>query len=87
MPSPSMLRTYSMQLFLLKNDTNGSILIYIHSQKWENALAEHIAYSRHYTRVGDDSSDDLDDIVPLGSMNESLQVGYKEWTNYSVWNL
>ena len=50
-------------------------------QKWENALAEHIAYSRHYTRVGDDSNDDLDDIVPLGSMNESLQVRCKELIN------
>ena len=80
MVSLSILRTYAIHLVIvLENRTNGRILTYFTlfvtvSQKWENALAEHIAYSRHYTRVGDDSNDDLDDIVPLGSMNESLQV-------------
>ena len=46
-------------------------------QKWENALEEHIAYSRHYTRVGDESNDELEDVIPLGSMGESLQVSIK----------
>ncbi|CAG5134914.1 unnamed protein product, partial [Candidula unifasciata] len=43
-------------------------------QKWLNALREHISFSTHYTHRGKDIVDDpADDIVSLGTMQDSLQ--------------
>ena len=45
-------------------------------QKWENAFNEHITYSTHFVHQGVTVSDDEDDldILPLGSMQDVLQV-------------
>ncbi|BFZ20950.1 hypothetical protein BsWGS_23989 [Bradybaena similaris] len=43
-------------------------------QKWLNAFREHISFSTHYTHQGEDIVDDIaDDIVSLGTMQDSLQ--------------
>ena len=45
-------------------------------QKWETAFNEHITYSTHFVHQGVTVSDDEDDldILPLGSMQDVLQV-------------
>ncbi len=48
--------------------------VFLLDQKWETAIAEHVAFSRHYTRVAADDESNDEDVVPLGSMAESLQV-------------
>jgi hypothetical protein len=47
-------------------------------QKWENALSDHVAYS---TRMSNDmkvSDDEAEEVLPLGSLQESLQVTFKQ---------
>ena len=46
-------------------------------QKWLNALNEHIAFSTHYTHQGEQLEEEEEELVPLGTMQDSLQV--RDW--------
>ena len=46
-------------------------------QKWLNALNEHIAFSTHYTHQGEKLEEEEEELVPLGTMQDSLQV--RDW--------
>ncbi|XP_025092484.1 oxysterol-binding protein-related protein 1-like isoform X2 [Pomacea canaliculata] len=43
-------------------------------QKWLNALTEHIAFSTHYTHQGLLMDEDREEVVPLGTMKDTLQT-------------
>ncbi len=50
------------------------VIFLVEFQKWLNALSEHIGFSTHYTHQGEAQSEYAEDIVPLGTMQEALQV-------------
>lgn len=49
------------------------ILLTFFSQKWLNALKDHITYSTHYMHQGVTGSDE-EEILPLGSLQDTLKV-------------
>ena len=64
-----------------------SIYLFDFIQKWENALAEHIAFATQFVMLGwQDISEDDDaaEAVPLGSMKDTLRVSSVETSRLSV---
>lgn len=66
------------------NGYGHKIIWHIFLQKWLNALTEHIAFSTHYTHQGLLMDEDREEVVPLGTMKDTLQVGYNLHFNPSV---
>lgn len=55
-------------------------------QKWLNSLNDHIAYSTYYTNKGCNYVDeDVEDLLPLGSMQDALQVSRARGDFSPVW--
>ena len=51
--------------------------MYVDGQRWQKALSSHIAYSNSFLRCGvsDDENDEDNQIISVGSMADTLQVG------------
>lgn len=61
----------------LTSQFSSAIALSVFIQKWINALKSHIAYSTYYMHKGvgaADDSDEYEDMLPLSSIQDAIQV-------------